>query len=253
MKKLKVVEKLQICKLGSVHFRYIIHPKKLQILQDKGPKFPWGSKLEAFMVTFYFYLFMFFFSFFFFFCTGGLWDRQRDTLADLLRSRHGNAKVRTLHPPRGIYRHIHGTRHRPQHVLEQPKFCAASWQKRRCVINMRATFYPGFIIICSQMFGQKKKGTVFPYVLIGKKCDEWKNLIHRIFLTLLSLVFCLLQKSESCLQHWLSVHLELKRSKFWEAWCRLGVNPIQSWDDSDTMCLMNVQISQKTWVQFRGQ
>jgi hypothetical protein len=33
VKEMKVSEKLQICKLGSVHFWYIINPKKLRILQ----------------------------------------------------------------------------------------------------------------------------------------------------------------------------------------------------------------------------
>jgi hypothetical protein len=41
MKEMKVVEKLQICKLVSVYLWYIIHPKKEATeLARKGPKFP---------------------------------------------------------------------------------------------------------------------------------------------------------------------------------------------------------------------
>jgi hypothetical protein len=40
MKKMKVEEKRSICKFGFVHFWCRSHPKKLRILQEKGPKFP---------------------------------------------------------------------------------------------------------------------------------------------------------------------------------------------------------------------
>jgi hypothetical protein len=39
MKKIKFVEKLEICKFGSVHFLYLIHPKKLRNRQEKVQSF----------------------------------------------------------------------------------------------------------------------------------------------------------------------------------------------------------------------
>jgi hypothetical protein len=39
MERIKVVEKLEIYKFGSVHFWYIIHPKKLRNLQQKVHSF----------------------------------------------------------------------------------------------------------------------------------------------------------------------------------------------------------------------
>ncbi len=50
MKKTKVVGEHYKYKICSVHFCYLIHPKKLQIMHKKGPKFPWGPKLEPFTV-----------------------------------------------------------------------------------------------------------------------------------------------------------------------------------------------------------
>jgi hypothetical protein len=49
MERIKVVEKLQIYKFRSLHFWYMIHPKKLQNSQ-KNLKFSWGPMLEAFTV-----------------------------------------------------------------------------------------------------------------------------------------------------------------------------------------------------------
>jgi hypothetical protein len=56
MNRIKVVEKPMIYKFGSVHFWYMIHPKKLQNLQKKkkSPKFSCGPKLEAFTVGLHF-------------------------------------------------------------------------------------------------------------------------------------------------------------------------------------------------------
>jgi hypothetical protein len=39
MKRIKVVEKLKIYNLDSVHFLYMIHPQKLQSLQEKVQSF----------------------------------------------------------------------------------------------------------------------------------------------------------------------------------------------------------------------
>jgi hypothetical protein len=49
---MKFGENLSICKLCSVHVLYRIHPKKLRIFQKKkGPKCPWGAKLEAMLAA----------------------------------------------------------------------------------------------------------------------------------------------------------------------------------------------------------
>jgi hypothetical protein len=50
MKKMKVVEKVKICKLGSVPILVHNSPKEATELARKGPKFPRGPKLEGFTV-----------------------------------------------------------------------------------------------------------------------------------------------------------------------------------------------------------
>ncbi len=50
MERIKVVGKLQVYTLGSVHFWYMIHPKKLWNLQIKRPQYPWVPKLKVFTV-----------------------------------------------------------------------------------------------------------------------------------------------------------------------------------------------------------